>query len=68
MLSYFNYYAGWINDNDLRHRFFLEPICFFFSDPSKQDNRIIQQKTKQLVDIVEQRNALVELLDEERKR
>lgn len=37
-------------------------------DHSKHDNRVIQQKTKQLVDIVEQRNALVELLDEERKR
>lgn len=37
-------------------------------DHSKLDNRAIQQKTKQLVDIVEQRNALVELLDEERKR
>lgn len=38
------------------------------SDHKKEDNRIIQKKTKQLVDIVEQRNALVELLDEERKR
>ena len=37
-------------------------------DPRKDDNRAIQKKTKQLVDIVEQRNALVELLDEERKR
>ena len=48
--------------------YWFEPICFFVSDPSKQDNRIVQQKTKQLVDIVEQRNQLVELLEEERKR
>ena len=43
--------------------------CYFlFVDPRKEDQRIIQQKTKQLVDIVEQRNALVELLEEDRKR
>lgn len=43
-------------------------LVLSLSDHSKLDNRAIQQKTKQLVDIVEQRNALVELLDEERKR
>ena len=43
-------------------------LVLSLSDHSKHDNRAIQQKTKQLVDIVEQRNALVELLDEERKR
>ena len=37
-------------------------------DPTEVDQVMIQQKTKQLVDIVEQRNALVELLDQERKR
>lgn len=35
---------------------------------SKHDQKKIQEKTKELVDLVEQRNALVELLDEERKR
>lgn len=43
-------------------------IFFLVEGPKKEDNRSIQKKTKQLVDIVEQRNALVELLDEERKR
>ena len=43
-------------------------LALILTDPTKHDNRVIQQKTKQLVDIVEQRNALVELLDEERKR
>ena len=43
-------------------------FVFIYLDPRKDDNRSIQKKTKQLVDIVEQRNALVELLDEERKR
>lgn len=50
------------------YRYVLVFIFFLVKGPKKEDNRTIQKKTKQLVDIVEQRNALVELLDEERKR
>ena len=50
------------------YRYVLVFVFFLVKGPKKEDNRTIQKKTKQLVDIVEQRNALVELLDEERKR
>ena len=49
-------------------RDFIQGVRFFLKGPRKNQHEEIERLTKELVDTVEQRNGLVEMLEEDRLR